>query len=88
VLDARMTERGIDKEHYAWYRDLRPLRHRPARRLRARLRAYARLRDGALECARRDPVSADAGERKVLEALSRTHRRRASNRDVLQARPG
>ncbi len=23
VLDARMTERGIDKEHYAWYRDLR-----------------------------------------------------------------
>jgi asparaginyl-tRNA synthetase len=23
VLDARMTERGIDKEHYGWYRDLR-----------------------------------------------------------------
>jgi asparaginyl-tRNA synthetase len=23
VLDARMTERGIDQEHYAWYRDLR-----------------------------------------------------------------
>jgi asparaginyl-tRNA synthetase len=23
VLDARMGERGIDKEHYAWYRDLR-----------------------------------------------------------------
>src|SRR5712672_1518755 len=23
VLDARMTERDIDKEHYAWYRDLR-----------------------------------------------------------------
>ena len=23
VLDARFTERGIDKEHYAWYRDLR-----------------------------------------------------------------
>ena len=23
ILDARMTERGIDKEHYAWYRDLR-----------------------------------------------------------------
>jgi asparaginyl-tRNA synthetase len=23
MLDARMTERGIDKEHYAWYRDLR-----------------------------------------------------------------
>src|ERR1700683_2496978 len=22
-LDARMTERSIDKEHYAWYRDLR-----------------------------------------------------------------
>jgi asparaginyl-tRNA synthetase len=23
VLDSRLTERGIDKEHYAWYRDLR-----------------------------------------------------------------
>jgi asparaginyl-tRNA synthetase len=23
VLDARMAERGIDKEHYSWYRDLR-----------------------------------------------------------------
>jgi asparaginyl-tRNA synthetase len=23
MLDARMAERGIDKEHYAWYRDLR-----------------------------------------------------------------
>ena len=23
VLDARMTERAIDKEHYGWYRDLR-----------------------------------------------------------------
>jgi asparaginyl-tRNA synthetase len=23
VLDQAMTERGIDKEHYAWYRDLR-----------------------------------------------------------------
>jgi asparaginyl-tRNA synthetase len=23
VLDARMGERGIDREHYAWYRDLR-----------------------------------------------------------------
>jgi asparaginyl-tRNA synthetase len=23
VLDTRMAERGIDKEHYAWYRDLR-----------------------------------------------------------------
>jgi len=23
VLDARMAERGIDKEHYTWYRDLR-----------------------------------------------------------------
>ena len=23
VLDARMAERGIDKDHYAWYRDLR-----------------------------------------------------------------
>jgi asparaginyl-tRNA synthetase len=23
VLDARMTERNIDKDHYAWYRDLR-----------------------------------------------------------------
>jgi len=23
VLDARMTEAGLDKDHYGWYRDLR-----------------------------------------------------------------
>jgi asparaginyl-tRNA synthetase len=23
VLDVRMRERGLDQEHYAWYRDLR-----------------------------------------------------------------
>jgi aspartyl/asparaginyl-tRNA synthetase len=23
ILDRSMTERGIDREHYAWYRDLR-----------------------------------------------------------------
>src|SRR6202011_1399213 len=29
VLDARMAERGIDREHYAWYRDLHRYRTVP-----------------------------------------------------------
>ena len=33
VLDGRMAERGIDREQYAWYRYLAPLRHGAARRL-------------------------------------------------------
>jgi len=41
VLDARMTERGVDKEHYAWYRESAPLRHGAAHGLRPRLRAHA-----------------------------------------------
>ncbi len=66
VLDARMAERGIDKEHYAWYRDLRRYGTRAARRLRPRLRAHARLRHRPRQCARRDSVPADAGKRAVL----------------------
>src|SRR5712671_177970 len=41
VLDARMTERGVDKDHDAWYRESAPLRHGAAHGLRPRLRAHA-----------------------------------------------
>ena len=37
VLDARMAERGIDKDHYAWYRDLHRYRNCSARRIRTRI---------------------------------------------------
>ena len=68
VLDARMTERGIDKEHYGWYRDLRRYGTVPARRLRSRLRTHARLCHRPVKRARRHPVSAHAGAREVLTA--------------------
>ncbi len=51
-----------------------PLRHRAACRVRPRLRAHARLRHRPVECARRDPVPAHAGQRAVLIAR-RCHRR-------------
>jgi tRNA synthetases class II (D, K and N) len=72
VLDARMAERAIDKEHYGWYRDLRRYGTVP-HRFRPRLRAHARVSHGPRQGARRDPVSPDAGECEVLR-----HRRWAS----------
>jgi hypothetical protein len=44
VLDQRMAERGIDKEHYAWCRRPAPLWDGASRWLRPRLRARAGLR--------------------------------------------
>jgi hypothetical protein len=68
VLDARMAERGTDKERYAWYRDLR--RNRAARRVWPGVRAHACVCHGAGQCARPDPISADAGECEVLRVDS------------------
>ena len=66
VLDARMAERAIDKEHYGWYRDLRRYGTVPHAGFGLGLRAHARLCHRACQRARRDPVSAHAGERAVL----------------------
>ena len=63
VLDRNMAERGIDKEHYAWYRDL-PLWHGAARRLRSRpgfRRGHPRLRHRPFQRARRNPIPANPG---------------------------
>jgi hypothetical protein len=80
VLDARMTERGIDKEHYGWYRDLRRYGTVPHAGF-GRLRANARVCDGACQCAGCDSVSKDAGERAVLtRVFSFLNRRRGSGR--------
>jgi asparaginyl-tRNA synthetase len=65
VLDARMEERGIDRQHYGWYRDL-PVRNGAARGLRPRLRAHPCVRYRSVQCPRRDPISEDTGERKIL----------------------
>src|SRR5258708_213981 len=65
VLDARMTERGVDKEHYVWYRDLR--RYGIVRTRASTSASSARLlRHGPCERARRDAVPEDAGECEVL----------------------
>jgi asparaginyl-tRNA synthetase len=70
VLDARMTERGIDKEHYAWYRDLRRYGTVPHagfglgfERTLAYVTGLANVRDA-------DPASADAGECEVLRGTN------------------
>ena len=67
VLDERMAERGIDREHYAWYHDLRRYGTVPhAGRLRPRLRAHPRLCHRPRQRARRDPIPENARKRAVL----------------------
>jgi asparaginyl-tRNA synthetase len=74
VLDARMAERGIDRDHYAWYRDLRrygavPLPPPSPARGGGRdggLRAHAGLRHRPRQRPRRDPLPAHPRQRAVL----------------------
>ena len=79
VLDARMAERGNRQGALRLVPRPAPLRHRAARRLRPRLRAHARLRHRARQRARRDPVSAHAGECKVLIDPCHVNRQPGSN---------
>ena len=51
ALDARMAERGIDKEDYAWYRDLRRYGTVPHAGFRVWIRTHHRLRHRAFQCA-------------------------------------
>ncbi len=67
VLDARMAERGTRQGALRLVPRPAPLRHRAPRRLRPRLRAHPRLRHRPRQCARRDPVPADARECAVLK---------------------
>ena len=69
VLDRRMDEMHLDKTALLVVSRSAPLRHRAARRLRPGLRADDSVRDGDGEHPRRDPVSAHAEERGVLEAF-------------------
>ena len=64
VLDARMAERGIDKEHYAWYRDLRRYGTVPHARIRSVLSAPSRTSQASR--GERDPVPENAWKREVL----------------------
>ena len=66
VLDQRMEEQGIDKEHYGWYRDLRRYGTVPHAGFRPRFRAHDRLCHRPVECARRHSVSENAGQCEVL----------------------
>ena len=49
VLDERMAERGIDKDEYPWYRDLRRCSTVPHAGFGPRLRAHPRLRHRPLQ---------------------------------------
>ena len=66
VLDRNMAERGIDLEHYAWYRDLRRYGTVPHSRLRPRLRAHPRLRHRPRQRPRRRSLPANPRKRAVL----------------------
>ena len=66
VLDARMNGDGHRYRALQLVPRPAPLRHRAACGLRPRLRAHDGLCDRPRECARRDPVSANAGQRAVL----------------------
>jgi hypothetical protein len=76
LLDLSMAECGIDKEHYAWYRDLRrygtvtpppPLPSPACGGVRGwGLRAHPRLRHRPRQRPRRHPLPANTGEHKVL----------------------
>ena len=66
VLDARMTERGIDQEHYGWYRDLRRYGTVPHAGFGLGFERTLAYVTGLVERARRDPVPAHAGACEVL----------------------
>jgi aspartyl/asparaginyl-tRNA synthetase len=69
VLDRSMAERGIDREHYAWYRDLRrygTVPHAGFGLAPAFAGGTLALRDRARQRARRDPLPANARKRAVL----------------------
>jgi asparaginyl-tRNA synthetase len=66
MLDASMAERGIDREHYAWYRDLRRYGTVPHAGFGPRLRAHPRLRHRPRQRPRRHPLPAHPRQRAVL----------------------
>jgi asparaginyl-tRNA synthetase len=70
ALDARMAECRIDQKHYAWYRDLRKLRHGAACRLRPPRpgfrRGHPRLRHRPRQRPRTNPLPANPRQPTVL----------------------
>jgi tRNA synthetases class II (D, K and N) len=73
VLDQSMTERGIDREHYTWYRDLRrygTVPHAGFGLAPAFRRGHPRLRHRPCQRARRDPLPAHPRQRAVLVATA------------------
>ena len=66
VLDARMTEAGMDKDHYGWYRDLRRYGTVPHAGFGLGFERTVAYVTGSFERPRRHPVPADARERALL----------------------
>jgi aspartyl-tRNA synthetase len=62
-----MDERGIDKEHYAWYRDLRRYGTVPHAGFGLGFERTVAYVTGISNIARCYPVSADAGKREILD---------------------
>ena len=68
VLDRRLDAMHLDKQAYAWYRDLRRYGTVPHAGFGLGLRADDSVCDGNGEYPRRDPVSAFAEECGLLES--------------------
>jgi hypothetical protein len=73
ILDRNMAERGIDREHYAWYRDLRRYGTVPPA---LGFGAHPRLRHRPRQRPRRHPLPANPWKRAVL-ICTHWHRRHA-----------
>ena len=71
VLDARMAESRARPRALRLVSRPAPLRNRSARGLRAWIRAHGCVRDGTRQRARRDSVSAHAGQCALLDAHKR-----------------
>jgi asparaginyl-tRNA synthetase len=66
ILNRNMAERGIDKEHYAWYHDLRRYGTGPHAGFGLVFERTLARRRRSRQCPRRDPLPAHAGRRAVL----------------------
>ena len=66
TLDRNMAERSIDREHYAWYRDLRRYGTVPHAGFGLGFERTLAYVTGPRQRPRRHPVSKDAGKRAVL----------------------
>ena len=75
VLDARIEEMGLERAAYWWYRDLRRYGTVPHAGFGLGFDRALAIRHRHGQHPRRDPLPADAGQRRVLGTPTRPYRR-------------